>query len=110
MVQLQRAQPAFLTLFKKPVSRFSDQSDRNRAGPSFPSGHVVTNTMIAAYCTLIYRRRGWLYWIITAAVGYSRIYLGAHVPSAVIAPLVLGVAEALLLLSLLALMCRFVDL
>src|SRR6266404_8005678 len=80
MVQLQRTRPAFLTLFKKPTIRFSDQSDRNRAGPSFPSGHVVTNTIIAAYCTLFYRRRGWLYWFITAAVGYSRIYLGAHWP------------------------------
>src|SRR5437899_7029169 len=100
MVQLQRAQPAFLTLFKKPVSRFSDQSDRNRAGPSFPSGHVVTNTIIAAYCTLFYRRRGWLYWFITAAVGYSRIYLGGHWPSDGIATRFLGVGGAVLLLSL----------
>jgi undecaprenyl-diphosphatase len=108
MVQLQKTRPAFLTLFKKPVIRFSDQSDRNRAGPSFPSGHVVTNTVIAAYCTLFYRRRGWLYWFITAAVGYSRIYLGAHWPSDVIATLFLGVGEALLLLSLFELVWRIV--
>src|SRR5215467_9994071 len=91
--------PEFLTLFKRPTIRFSDQSDRNRSGPSFPSGHVVTNTIIATYCTLFYRRRGWLYWIITAAVGYSRIYLGAHWPSDVVATLFLGIGEALLLLS-----------
>ena len=30
MVQLQRTRPAFLTLFKKPMIRFSDSSDRNR--------------------------------------------------------------------------------
>jgi len=108
MVQLQKTRPAFLTLFKKPVIRFSDQSDRNRAGPSFPSGHVVTNTIIAAYCTLFYRRRGWLYWFITAAVGYSRIYLGAHWPSDVIATLFLGVGEALVLLSLFELIWRIV--
>jgi len=106
MVQLQRTRPAFLTLFKKPVIRFSDQSDRNRAGPSFPSGHVVTNTIIAAYCTLFYRRRGWLYWFVAAAVGYSRIYLGAHWPSDVIATLFLGVGEALLLLGLFELIWR----
>ncbi|PYJ05972.1 MAG: hypothetical protein DME95_02420, partial [Verrucomicrobia bacterium] len=66
------------------------------------------NTIIAAYCTLFYRRRGWLYWFITAAVGYSRIYLGAHWPSDVIATLFLGVGEALLLLSLFELIWRIV--
>jgi undecaprenyl-diphosphatase len=106
MVQLQKARPAFLTLFKKPAIRFSDQSDRNRAGPSFPSGHMVTNTIIATNCTLFYRRRGWLYWFIAAAVGYSRIYLGAHWPSDVVATLFLGVGEALLLVSLFELIWR----
>jgi undecaprenyl-diphosphatase len=108
MVQLQRTRPAFLTLFEKPVIRFSNQSDRNRAGPSFPSGHMVINTIIATYCTLFYRRRGWLYWFIAAAVGYSRIYLGAHWPSDVIATLFLGVGEALLLLSLFELIWKSV--
>src|SRR5262249_45014298 len=62
MVQLQKARPKFLTLFKKPVIRFSDSSDRTRSGPSFPSGHTVNNTVAATYFTLFYRRRGWLYW------------------------------------------------
>src|SRR5436309_1423102 len=39
MVELQRTHPPFLTLFKKPTIRFSDSSDRNQSGPSFPSGH-----------------------------------------------------------------------
>src|SRR5439155_17159519 len=41
MVELVKAKPEFLTLFKKPVIRESDRSDRNRSGPSFPSGHVT---------------------------------------------------------------------
>jgi undecaprenyl-diphosphatase len=100
MVEMQRTHPRFMTLFKKTTIRFSDQSDRNRSGPAFPSGHMTSNTIIAVYCTLFYRRCGWLYWIVAAGIGYSRIYLGAHWPSDIIATLFLAVGEALLMLGL----------
>ena len=104
MVELQKTRPAFSTLFKKPRIRYSDQSDYKRSGPSFPSGHVTNNTVIAVCLTLFYRRRGSLYWMVDAAIGYSRIYLGAHWPSDVLATLFLATGETLLILGALELL------
>jgi undecaprenyl-diphosphatase len=106
MVQLERASPEFMTLFKKPTIRFSDHTDQAKSGPSFPSGHTTDNVIIATICTLFFRRWGWLYFFVAAAVGYSRMYLGAHWPSDVVATSFMAGGYALLMTALLEILWR----
>jgi len=100
MVQLERTSPRFLTVFKKPTIRYSDETDREKSGPSFPSGHVTDNVIIGTLCVLFFRRWGWVYFILAAAIAWSRIYLGAHWPSDVVGTAFLAAGEALLMVAL----------
>lgn len=100
MVEMPKAKPDFLKLFHQPTIRYSDASDRKKSGPSFPSGHATNNTVIAVCLTVFNPRRGWLYWIVTLAICYSRIYLGAHWPTDVTATIFLAGGETLLVIAL----------
>lgn len=67
---------------------------RDENGRSFPSNHA-SNTAAAAMVTAIfYRRRGWLAFVPALVVAYSRVYVGAHWPSDVLAGICLGMGVA----------------
>ena len=104
LVQLQKARPKFLTVFKAPRVHYSTQKDLRPAGQgsSFPSAHTANHFVVAIFCLLFFGRWGASYFLVAGLIGYGRIYLGAHWPSDVVGSALLGTAEALLLAALLS--------
>ena len=90
IVDLHKMTPRFLAVFELVVVKFSILQTGTIAGRSFPSSHTSSNFAVAAVLVLFYRRWGGLYFLMAAAIGYSRIYTGAHWPSDVLASAFLG--------------------
>jgi undecaprenyl-diphosphatase len=69
---------------------------------SFPSGHTATSFAAAVVLGWALPRRAWLFYVLAAAIGFSRIYVGVHYPIDVLGGAVLGLLVATALLRLAA--------
>ena len=62
---------------------------------SFPSGHAATSFAGATILAFAFPRLAPLLYVLAAAVGFSRVYLGVHYPLDIVGGAVLGVLVAL---------------
>lgn len=99
IVELAKATPKLLGIFKEPKTKLSNPSGKDVEGRSFPSSHTMNTITVALVCACFYRRWGWLAFIPALLVGYSRIYTGSHFPSDVLTSIFLGLGTTLFLLA-----------
>lgn len=68
--------------------------------PSFPSGHTAASFAAATAIYAIDKRWGAAAYLFAAVMGFSRLYLGVHFPTDVLAGAVCGVVAARVVLRL----------
>jgi membrane-associated phospholipid phosphatase len=66
---------------------------------SFPSGHTATAFAGATALSALAPRAAPAFYLLAAAIAYSRLYVGVHFPLDVVGGAVIGMATALLLLA-----------
>jgi len=83
---------------KMAVNRPRPEGETERSNSSFPSGHATGAFALAAVFGHQYPRAAVPAYLTATAIGISRIYLGRHYPSDVLAGAAIGIGSARLVL------------
>ena len=76
----------------RPCMTFPDIHQIEACGKTFgfPSNHAINTATTAAFFHVLYPRSGWVSWPLVGLIGLSRVYIGAHYVTDVLAGWVIG--------------------
>lgn len=63
---------------------------------SFPSGHVSSSFAVSVALTCSFKKKGVWFIILAALISFSRLYVGVHFPTDILAGIVTGIVSGLL--------------
>lgn len=91
-VDLAKATPRILAVAKPLQIKISAPGQPAIQGNSFPSSHAANMFALATVCFLFHRRWGGIALALASLVAFSRMYVGVHWPSDVLAGSLIGMA------------------